>query len=931
MTEERWKNLWRHFEALVKLPAGQRLPELEALAQQDHALAFEIRQLLAAHDSGTSPLDLPPVEFSASPKPILSPGTKIGAWRLDQLIGQGGMGEVWRGARQDGEFEQQVAIKFPTLANSDLHRARFESERQTLARMNHAHIARLFDGGTTDSGQPYLVMEWIDGKRITDYCKDASLRAKIEVLLPICQAVDYSHRRLVLHRDIKPGNILVNADGTAKLVDFGIAKTLSGIGQSADQTQTALAFTPDYAAPEQIRGEPVGTPADVHALGAVLYELLTGQKPFNRSAKSLAEIIEDTTTQSPGLPSQQIQNRPRESRELKGDLDRIILKALHRDPERRYTTAAGLADDLRNWLEGRPVTARKDSTSYRLQMFARRHPLGVLATSTGLAAVIALIVALSLQAERLREALLDAQSQTVRAQTVSNFLEDLFRQANPQNHGGKQPDLTTLLSQGIDQIDLASLTPDISGQLKQTMGRTLVDLGEIASGRETLLEALQELTPDQVEQRAQTLANLALTENLAHNLDQAIIYQRQAMTLQEQIGNELQIRSGKAQLGVILRKQGDRKQARALMEEALLGLSDEGDQATRVELASARFNLGSVYWGDGDFVSAQQQYELAHETLVSIFGERHARTASSLHALGVVHLAQGNYERSEQYLVSAAELSMEVLGEIHQQTARTQSSLGSLYYDMGRIALASEQHTAALRAQEQLFGENSIRISGSLNNLALVEHDLGRFDSAEHLYQRSMTLSIEEFGEQSERLIAPLINLALLAIDRDQITTSFQWLARAAEIATSQLDADHPSHAFIAHLQGRAYLASNQSDAAIERLTHALSLRRKIGDGRHPHAADTLVWLTRAQYRTGAVPAVELITWAEEAYQISRDKRGPEDWRTLDYQITLGRLLSASGENKRGHALESEGLSALVSRRGMDDWRVLNTWQPERD
>ena len=922
MSDPRWQRLWQQFDALVDLTVVEREAKLAELGQQDELLASELSQLLSAHDEGTSPLDITPTTFDEHSEQTFLPGTKIGSWRLDSQVGQGGMGQVWRGYRDDGEFEQQVAIKFPTVANSELLRARFESERQTLARMNHPHIARLYDGGATESGQPYLVMEWIDGQTITDHCREFGARAKIEALLPICQAVDYSHRRLILHRDIKPGNILVTEDGNPKLVDFGIAKEISNFGESADQTQAALAFTPDYAAPEQIRGEAVGTPADVHALGAVLYELLTDEKPFRRIDKSLAEIIEDTARQSAVLPSHRVLQNSGRSRQLKGDLDRIVLKALHRDPERRYATAAGLASDLQNWLDGRPVSAQKDSASYRLRKFAARHIQGVVASALGLAALIALTIFLALQTERLRGALSDARAQAVRAQLVSNFLGDLFRQANPQNYGGKPPELRVLLEQGIEQIDMADLSPEISGSLKQTMGRTLVDLGEIKRGRETLLQALDELAADQLEQRAEALSSLAMTESMAENTDQAMAYQQQAMELLEQVGTDIQIRSGKAQLAVILRKTGDREQARALLEDALVGLSDSGNKTARVELAAARLSLGGVYWGDGDYGRAQRQYELAHKTMRSIFGDHHPRTANAQHALGLVHLTQGNYDEAEKYLLEALRHSTELLGEIHQQTASAHGSIGALYYQAGRVAEAREHHQAALRTEKLLFGVDSIRTSRSLNNLALVEHELGRFDDARELYDRATELTSREFGEDSERLIAPLVNLALLALDQNQPAEALTSLGRAATIAKNTVSADHPSRAFVAHLRGRALLALGRYEAAIEQLGLALSIRRKLGDERHPHTADTLIWLARAYRAAGQQSADKTVHLAEEAYQISLDKRSARDWRTLDYQITLGQMLRANGETLRGQQLETNGLQALIALRGAADWRV---------
>ncbi len=924
MNDPHWQRLWAVFDELLDRTRGERDMRLSALAGADPELAAKLRELLRAHDGGDSPLDISPASLARAGADGFDPGTRLGPWILERLVAEGGMGQVWRGSRADGEFEQHVAIKFPIIARSGPMRARFESERQVLARLNHPHIARLLDGGSTASGCPYLVMEWIDGESITRYCRDRKLgiREQLAVFVPVCRAVDHAHRNLILHRDIKPGNILVSADGRARLLDFGIAKPITGIGEHVDQTRTALAFTPDYAAPEQIRGEPVGTPADVHALGAVLYELLTDQRAFRRRDKTLARIIEETEQNTAVAPSERMLDDRRRSHQLSGDLDQIVLKALHRYPEQRYATASALADDIENWLQGRPVAARPDTARYRLRKFVGRHSQGVAVGSVALLGLIVLSVFLALQTHRLGLALKQAQAQTVRAQSVSGFLTDLFNQANPRMQGSKPPNLPTLLKQGVEQIDGAALAPDIAGSLKQTMGRALVDIGELDRGRRTLLEALRQLPAAETGQRLRALTGLAQAENLADRTDQALRYQRQALALAQRSGDSLKIRAAKAGLASILSNAGKRDQARELLVEALDGLNDRGDKHERVQLAEARGKMASLYWAEGDYRKAQAQYEQVYRTIRSIYGDHHVRTADALYGLGVIHLAQGNYTRAETYLQRALALMQSLYEPVHPLTARTLNALGATLYQSGHSAAAQQHYQAALAMEEKLFGTDSPRLIRVLGNLALVEHDLGRFDEAQQLYRRAIALDSAEFADGSERQIAPLIDLALLNLDRDRPKAALPLLDRAAAIRKQRLPQQHPSSAFIAHVRGMTLLALGRADAAVEQLQAAREQRAKLGDGRHPHLADTLIWLARAQQRAGKLPPHDVIALAEQAYRISLDKRGADDWRTCDIEVAFGRLLQWAGEAERGRGMETAGLRELVKLRGADDWRV---------
>ena len=420
LDRERWQRVSPILEAALELPPAARAAYLNESCGGDTELRRNVEELLAAEASAGSFLSegalergAPLVAELAGGAPALPPtpatGRLVGVYRLVAELGEGGMGTVHLAERVDGHFEQRVAIKLlkQGLADDDAKR-RFLQERQILARLDHPGIARLIDGGVTAEGTPFFVMERVEGRPVTNYCDEQGfgIEQRLRVFLEICDAVQYAHGSRVVHRDIKPSNILVDAAGRVKLLDFGIAKLLAaGSGSSPlEATRTFVrAMTPEYAAPEQVRNEPVTPATDVYSLGVLLYELLTGQRPYQVGRGALSEMERAILEQEPLRPSARTGTSPgptgtggaRETRRrLRGDLDRIVLKALEKAPERRYPTAQALAADIRRHLDGLPITARGDNALYRARKFLRRHRAGVAAAAISVAAVLVAVVAI---------------------------------------------------------------------------------------------------------------------------------------------------------------------------------------------------------------------------------------------------------------------------------------------------------------------------------------------------------------------------------------------------------------------------------------------------------------------------------------------------------------------------------------------------------
>ena len=398
MPGDKWEQVQQIFLAVADLAPAERALALERMCKGDASLRAEVESLLRADSTGEATFGA--VVKTAVKKEAASlldgpriEGSRLGAYRLIREIGRGGMGSVYLASRADEEYESNVAIKLVRPGfDTDFVLRRFRRERQILARLHHPNIGRLFDGGSTEKQIPYLVMEYVQGSRITKYAADHRLGVedRIRLFLPVCAAVDYAHRAFIVHRDLKPGNILVDASGTPKLLDFGISKLLhSQPLDPADAHDVAMA-TPDYASPEQIVGDLVTPASDIYSLGAVLYRLLTGVRP-HRIEKATPLAIECAICLEPTIPpSQAVGSNRALAKRLAGDLDSIILRAMEKDSSQRYSSAEHLADDLRRWLERRPVMARPHTPGYRAERFIRRNRVPAVLTSTATAAVVAL-------------------------------------------------------------------------------------------------------------------------------------------------------------------------------------------------------------------------------------------------------------------------------------------------------------------------------------------------------------------------------------------------------------------------------------------------------------------------------------------------------------------------------------------------------------
>jgi serine/threonine-protein kinase len=851
-------------------PTGEREAYLETQCAGDPGLRRQVEALLERRREAFAWFDDLGAQVAASASLELEASRqemRVGPYRTVRVLGHGGMGTVFLAERADGQFDQRVALKLIRLGReSEETVRRFLAERQILARLQHPHIARLLDGGV-DGGRPYFVMEYVEGLPLGRYCDERrlSVEERLRVFVTVCEAVQDAHRSLVVHRDLKPTNVLVTAGGTVKLLDFGIAKVLAqGVPDTGDPTVTgSRALTPGYAAPEQFRGEAPTTATDVYSLGVILYELLCGRAPFPVRGRSPGEVeraILEAEPEPPSRAARRTQEGPgtplpeelaaarsttagRLPRRLAGELDAICLTALRKEPARRYLTADRLADDVRRHLEGLPLRAHRDSLGYRAGKFMRRHRWGVAAASLLGLLVVGFAAAMAVQSARVSR-------ERDKARRVADLFVDTFRLSDPAEARGETITARELLDRGAHRIDgELGDQPEVQASLLVVLGRVYQNLGLFERAAPLLTKALAARRqvlgpshPDLVES-LNSLGEL-LRQKGDYRAAEPIL--REALATSRRLFGAADPRVAETlnHLGKVRYAQGAYPEAEAAVREAL-AIQRGALPAGHADLGESLNNLATVVLARGDQPGAESLFREALAVRRQALGPDHALVAASLNNLALVLQSRGAYDEAEGANREALAVYRKLFPDDNPRVATVLNNLGLSLYLKGDYAGAEPVFRESLAMRRRLLSPSHPEVAQSASNLGLLLQGLGRHDEAEALYRESLAVREKALGADHPLVAGSLNNLGLLFQARGRHGEAQALFAQGRDLLVRRLG---PAHALVATSLsnlGSVALDRGRLEAAEALYQESLSIRRKSLRAGHPDLAYSLLGLGR--------------------------------------------------------------------------------------
>ncbi len=853
--EDRFRRLEALFHELEELSGPAREQLLAELEQTDPSLHAELIGLLAGTRAEAAQL----IDgLAVSSGTVLDEAGRapeqIGPYRITGLLGEGGMGRVFE-AEQTEPVKRKVALKLARAGlASDTARERFLAERQALAVLDHPNIAKVFDAGSTETGQLWFAMERVNGVPITEWVRSRQLdlKALIELFLPICDAVQHAHQKGLIHRDLKPSNLLVVDDGGTgqpRVIDFGIAKAIDQLdGDQAYATRLGEAVgTPEYMSPEQASlGEmDIDTRSDVYALGLVLYQLLTGRLPIDPEtleSASFGEICrrvrDDAVTAPSRLPASQ--DLTIDTRALRGDLDLVLLKALAKDREQRYESAAALADDLRRFLAHQPVLAAPPSLGYRTAKFVRRNRVAVAAAAVVVLALFASTVVAGLgllearESER-RAVLAAAEAEQARqvAESTSEFLIDLFTSADPRAQPGELLTARDLLERGIERVDALDDQPWVQAQLLHTLGDVSWSLGDFETAEGLLQRALalhtSGLAGDELSE-AIILNRLSGLDRDRADLEGARNKLERALMLVEGLGMSQSREASNVlnNLGIVLVRMNQLDEAAEIYEQALAILETQIEQnpddneAWRSNIPNLRLNLSGVYFARGDIAAARDETLAALAQMEVLYSPEHTYLAVANNNIGRFYAMLGDLDQALIHAERAVAINRIALGPEHPTLADNLLGLGQVLLRLGQFEASEQALLESLAIYQNRLGAENYRATRPMGNLGLLYLASGRAELAwEYLAETERILAAaEQPGARLDRAVV-MRRMALAASQLDRHSEARQ-LAEAIIELSEPLAAEHQAAAYL--LLAWLLLDEAQPEAALQALEQALQL-----------------------------------------------------------------------------------------------------------
>ncbi len=970
----RWERVQALFDAASDLPPAARRAYVTAHCEDDADLALEVLSLLEADAEHPDFLDgmaagLAEVVVDEEPTDPLI-GQALDRYTVAERLAAGGMGAVYLAHRSDGVYREKVAIKVIRRGlDTEQLLQRFRAERQILARLRHPGIANLLDGGITPDGRPYLVMEYVDGRPLDRYCdeEDLTLTDRLQLFRTVCDVVQHAHRNLVVHRDLKPGNILVTDAGEIKLMDFGIAKWLTGdqddaVGDAPDTMPGLQVMTPGWAAPEQIRGEPVTTATDVFGLGLVLYRLLTGGQAFGDATSTAAELATATCEDDPRRPSK-VAARAGTGLAPDADLDNICLKALRREPEHRYASPGHLAEDLARYLDGQPVLARPATLRYRTSKALRRHRRAF----TTAAVLLTLVLGLGafdnyrLAAERDR-----ARRGEAKAAQVASFLSDLFAQADPEQSRGADITAREILAAGADRVatELAD-QPEIQAAMLDVLGGVHRGLGMFDEGRALFSRALEVKTAFygeghlEVAASAHGLGDVEL--QVGHfALADSLLRVAQKIRTTELGPRDPSVAPVLQSRGLVALRQGRNDDSEALYREALaiyrshrpasdpgyaiclndlallmldLGRRDEAEPMLREALAlqerllgpdhperaNTLFNLSLLLQERGDHEAAEPVLRQVLALDRQHYDDDHPNLAYSLTNLAHSLQFTGHFEEAGRYFEEAHAIRKALLAPGHPDVIKSLGAVGLNHSRMGNYTAAEPVLRECADLAREHLGRHRIT-AGRLDDLGWLLCDVGRYEEALALHREALAIKEEVLGPDHKNTGITLMHMGRSLRHLGRLAEARQAQERAVALAYKQFGEDNVFTATTELALAGILLDQGDVDGAREVADRGAATMRRQADGRNSRLAGALQVLARVSQAEGHWDDAERDF--RQALAIRAEILGERNPVTAWNEVLLADLLLERGQHREAGPMAQRSLAVLESMLPADHSRV---------
>lgn len=872
MNPERWQRIKAILNAALEHAPEDQSRVIQEECGGDAALADEVLSILPYATEGGF-LETPPLHMFAQALGMSMEGHLVGPYRIVREIEAGGMGEVYE-AEQEVPFHRRVALKL-VKRGFDTSRviARFDSERQALALMNHPSIAQVFDAGATRDGRPYFAMEFIQGEPITEHCdvQRASLRERLELFKRVCEGVQHAHQKGIVHRDLKPSNVLVTLqDGrpVPKIIDFGIAKALDPSGQAGSDEKIG---TPGYMSPEQEAEESVDTRTDVYSLGVLLYELLVGELPLE-SQESVPQLASEQSVKLGERAAKRARDRRTDpstlTRKLRGDLDWILTKALQKDRGCRYASVSELAIDIDRHLKDEPVLASPSTTVYRSGKFLQRHRLGVAAAGLVLLALVIGMVGAGLGLLRARRAEDVARQEARRASQeaetahrISNFLVGLFKTSEPDKARGNAITAREILDAGSRKI-AAELReePEIKATLMNTMGEVYQSLGLLDGAEPLLNEALalrKARFGEMNAQVARSMNDLAELRRAQGRYPEAETLHRRALAIRVRVLGHAHpdVADSFNELGLLRWNQGRYREAESSFQKALTIWRKADDDL----VVTALSHLAIVYRDDGKLDQATPLFEEMVALQEKQLGPEHPELMANLNNLSDIYRNQGRYAKAESLLKRVLSVNERVMGPEHPNVATSLNNLAMVYRVQGKYRDAEALYRRTLAIDEKVKGLNNPDVASSLHNLAVLYREEGRYSEAEPLFLRSLAMRQQLLGLEHPQTAGSLNHLAVLRAATGRPAEAERLFGQSLKIREKVLGPEHPHVAVT--------------------LTNLASLYQKLGRYRE---AEPLLTRALAIWELPQPNLPDLVTTLESAAAVLRQMGRSTDARAMD-------------------------------------------------